>query len=256
MIHDWRFTIHRPDTGAVSSRRRSPFLIPGTRSARPGFTLLEIMVALFILGLIVAAVYSSWMAVVKGAESGKKAAAEAQRARIVAREFEEKLSSARMFAADIDYYSFVAENGDSPVLSFVCRLPESALGGRNFGSFNVRRVTFWVEPGQDSSRELKMRQTPILMDSGAGGEEALTLAKNLRKFEMEFWNTRTGDWTDEWTQTNQLPQLIRITLEFGGNDPNSPTRRYVTREIAPPAVIVQPNWQAPGVPAQGQIIRR
>src|SRR5262249_35885984 len=196
----------------VSSTRPSTF---GLRPRRDAFTLLEIMVALFILGLIVAAVYSSWMAVVRGAESGRKAAAEAQRARAVVRELEEKLTTARMFAADLDYYSFIAENGDSPTLSFVCRLPDSALDGRRSGAFNVRRVTFSVEPGRESGPELVMRQTPILMEPDSAGEGRIVLATDVRKFEMEFWNVRTSDWTDEWTQTNQLPQLIKITLEFG-----------------------------------------
>ena len=231
----------------------------GPRPRRAGFTLLEIMVALFILGLIVAAVYSSWMAVVRGAETGKKAAAEAQRSRIAVRVLEDALTSARMFAADIDYYSFVAENGDAATLSFVSMLPESFPNSGRFGAFNVRRVTFSVEPGKESGSDLVMRQVPILMDTGAGGElpRPIVLAKNVRKFEMEFWNTRTSDWTDEWTQTNQFPQLIRITLELGGDNPNSQVQQVVTKEIAPPSVMVTPNWQAPGAPiAPGPIIRR
>jgi type II secretion system protein J len=226
------------------------------RPKRGAFTLLEIMVALFILGLIVAAVYSSWMAVVRGAETGKKAAAEVQRSRIAVRVLEDALTSARMFAADIDYYSFIAENGDAPTLSFVSMLPESFPNSGRFGAFNLRRVTFSVEAGKESSSQLVMRQTPILMDTGAGGERPIVLAKNLRKFEMEFWNTRTADWTDEWTQTNQLPQLIRLTLEFGGDEPNSAVRRTVTKEVALPTVIVGSNWQVPGAPPPGPIIRR
>jgi hypothetical protein len=101
-----------------------------------------------------------------------------------------------------------------------------------------------------------MRQTPLLMDPGTAGDGRLVLAKDVRKFQMEFLNVRNGEWMDEWTQTNQLPQLIRITLEFGNRNPDAATRRTITKEIALPSVIVQANWQAPGMPAQGPIIRR
>ena len=63
---------------------------------------------------------------------------------------------------------------------------------------------------------------------------------------MEFWDKRAQEWVDEWTQTNQLPQMLKVTLEFTGGDPLSPYRNEVTRLIALPSVMVQPGWQMPG----------
>ena len=48
-------------------------------------------------------------------------------------------------------------------------------------------------------------------------EHPLVLEKDVKAFEMEFWDVRSGDWLDEWTQTNQLPPLVKITLKFGGD---------------------------------------
>ena len=61
-----------------------------------GFTLNEIMVALFLLGMVVAAVYSSWIAIIRGAKIGLNAAAEVQRSRIAVRTLEDALTSTRM----------------------------------------------------------------------------------------------------------------------------------------------------------------
>ena len=122
------------------------------------FTLLEIIVAIAIFGLIVAAIFSSWMAIVRGAETGKRAAAAVQRSRIAVAPWKNALMSARSFAADIEYYGFVAENGNDAMLSFVAKLPPSFPRSGRFGDFDVRRVTFSLEAGPDSGSELVMRQ--------------------------------------------------------------------------------------------------
>jgi uncharacterized membrane protein YgcG len=62
----------------------------------------------------------------------------------------------------------------------------------------------------------------------------------VKKFEMEFWDKQKGDWLDEWTQTNQLPQMVKFTLQLS-DEPNE-----ITRIVALPSVAVQSMWQIPG----------
>jgi general secretion pathway protein J len=213
---------------------------------RQGFTLLELMVALALLGMVVAAVYSSWSAIVRGSRVGLTAAAAAQRSRIAVQTLEEALTSARCFAADVQYYAFIGENGNDASLSFVSRLAKSFPRGGRFGDFDVRRVTFSLEPGPESGRQLVMRQNPILMNPDIDEEEhPVVLAKNVKEFQLEFWDGHSRDWLDEWTQSNKLPLMVRITLRL--TDDNS-TRvvKEAIREIALPAVTVPADWQAPG----------
>jgi len=218
---------------------------------RSGFTLLEIMVAMALLLLVVAAIYSTWLAVVRGSKSGREAAATVQRSRVAVRTLEDALTCAQSFNA-VQYYSFIAENGSEPSLSFVARLPRSFLRGGDFGDYTVRRVEFKVEPGPDGSLELVLRQNPLLMDRRVEEEEyPLVLAKNVKAFEMEFWDLRSGDWIDEWTQTNTLPAMVRFTLRLGGNDRySSEVRDEITREISIPAVSV--TAPPPGSPPRRQ----
>ena len=217
------------------------------RTAR-GFTIIEIMVAMSILALIVAAVYSSWMAIVRGSKTGLEAAAAVQRSRIAVQTLDQALTSARSFAADIQYYGFLAENGAGAWLSFVAKLPESFPRSGRFGDYDVRRVTFSLEAGPDSDKQLVLRQNPLLMDMDIDEQEhPIVLAKNVKAFEMLFWDAHSGDWTDEWTQTNQLPQLMAITLRLGGkNNDTRQAEREVIRIISLPSVTVLPGWQAPG----------
>jgi type II secretion system protein J len=225
--------------------------------ARRGFTILEIMVSMAILGMIVAAVYSSWMTVVRGSQSGLKAAAAVQRSRIAVRTLEDALFCARSFSADYEYYGFIAENGDDPVLSFVAKLPPDFPRSGRFGNFDVRRLTFSLEPSPDSGRQLVMRQQPLLMEMDIDEKEhPIVLLKNVKTFRMAF---RAGagvvtDWLDEWVYTNQLPREVEVLLETGGSHPLGPrVDQQVLMHVAIPSVTVQSVWQSAGAPGQPNV---
>ena len=215
-----------------------------------GFTIIEIMTAMVIFGMVVAAIFATWSAIVRGSVSGNRAAATAQRSRVALRTIEEALGSTRSFLADVDYYTFEGENGSEPYLSFVSRLsPEFPRSGR-FGEFNVRRVTFAVESGPDNDKRLVLRQNPVLMDLDEDEQNyPVVLAHDVRKFEMQFWDKQKADWLDEWTQTNQLPQMVKFTMQLGGDQDE------VTRVVALPSVAVQAGWQIPGSSLGGQGFR-
>jgi hypothetical protein len=202
------------------------------------------MVAIALFAMVVAAIYSSWIAIMRGAKSGLDAAAAVQRSRVAISTIEQALSSVRSFAVDIQYYSFVAENGSGATLSFVAKLSQSFPRSGKFGDFDTRRVTFSLESGNGSS-QLVMRQNPILMKLDRDEREhPVVLAKEVQGFKMEFWDTKSAEWTDEWTETNQLPKLVKVTLQTGPKTFEPRPRREVVRIVALPSVTVQPNWQS------------
>lgn len=217
------------------------------------------MTAMVVFGMIMATIFGAYTAILNGSTAGNRAAVIAQRSRVALRTIEEALGATRSFTADSQCYQFDAENGTEPYLSFVARLPDSFPRSGCFQGvdpvtgilmdFNVRRVTFAVEAGPDWGKRLVMRQNPMLMDMTEDEQNyPVVLANDVRKFEMEFWDKRKSDWLDEWTETNQLPQMVKFTVQFGGGDPNSPPGDEITRVVALPSVAVMPQWQAPGVP--------
>ena len=234
-----------------------------TRTRRPGaFTLLEMLIAISIFSLVLVAIYPSWTAILRSTRSGLRAAATVQRSRIVVRVLEDSLGSARCFAANNAYYGFVAENGSEPTLSFVARLSKSFPRSGKFGDFDVRRVTFAVESGPMSSRQLVLRQCPLLMDWDVDEKNhPLVLAKNVKEFQMQFWDQRQQDWVDEWKQTNTMPRGIMVTLKLADTEQTQSAQEEITRIIHLPAMSVAPMWQmarpmpgqpgAPGVPPGG-----
>jgi general secretion pathway protein J len=212
------------------------------RATARGFTIIEIMTAMMIFGMIVAAIFATWTAVVHGSIAGNRAAATAQRSRIALRTMEDALGSARSFVADVQYYTFDAENGSEPYLSFVSKLSPSFPRSGRWPDFDVRRVTFSLESVSGSfDKRLVLRQTPLLKDMDEDEKNyPVVLASDVKKFEMEFWDKQKGDWLDEWTQTNQIPQMVKFTIQLSGD------QNEITRIVALPSVAVQSMWQIPG----------
>ena len=219
--------------------------------ARPrGFTIVELMVALFIFALLLTAIYSIWMAILKGTRAGLNATAAAQRGRIAIRTIEDALVTAQMFVANRQHYYFYGNTStDFGELNLVSRLPASFPGVGRYGDSIVRRVTFSVRPGPNFKNELVMTQWPMLAATNMEFEPySLVLARDVTLFLLEFWDTspRVNDWISEWPYTNALPKLMRVSLGLGkmSQRPSEPLDLY-TREIALPATAVEVAWQAP-----------
>ncbi len=216
-------------------------------SRRLAFTLVEILVAMGIFSLVLAAIYSTWTAILRASKTGLEAAAAVQRARMAGRTIEESLGSAMCFMANQSNYFFLADNsGSKPYLSFVARLAPSFPRQGKFGDFTIRRVTFSVEPSAAGGKQLVLRQCPLLRDPDKDEDEQkhpLVLAKNVREFSTEFWDQRLEDWVDEWKMTNQLPALVKVTLKLADNPYSTHVREQVVRVVSIPSVAVRPEWQ-------------
>jgi type II secretion system protein J len=194
------------------------------RTNRRAFTLIEIMVAIAIFTLVVGAIYSAWMLLIRSTQISKDVAAQAQRQRIALRTIEDSLMAVQSFQASPQYYSFVVENGDSAMLSFAARVPDVFPRNGKFinpntgREFNLRRLTFALQRGDGGEKNLVLNQNPVLMDLDEDEQKfPLVLVKNVRKFTVECWDTNKLEWADEWLDTNSIPRLVRINLVMGGN---------------------------------------
>jgi len=227
-----------PDFPPSSARRAAACGWMNTiRQSAPqaAFTLVEVMIAMTILGVIMVAVYSSWAAILRGSKVGLEAAAEAQRTRVAIRAVREALTSAQLYVENLRYYWFMADtSGDFPALTLVARLPDSFPGSGLFGNQIVRRVSFTVEPGSNGQHQLVLRQTPLLEPPETARTPYTTvLAPNINLFTLEFWNTNKLEWESEWPFTNQLPKLVRIGLSIG-----PPNHRPTASETAVQTALV------------------
>ena len=207
----------------------------GPLSLTAAFTLLEVMIAMTILGVVMIAIYSSWTSILRGAKVGQAAAAEAQRSRVSIRAVRDALTSGQMYVENLRYYWFTADtSGTFAALSLVSRLPASFPGSGLFGNQIVRRVSFTVEPGPGGQNQLILRQTPLLEPPDTAQTPYTTvLAPNVNLFALEFWNTNTLEWDPEWPWTNQLPKLVRVALSVG-----PPNHRPVPADVSVQTALV------------------
>ena len=211
------------------------------------FTLLEVMIAITIFGMIIIGIYSTWTVILKGSKAGLSAAAVAQRGRISMRTLEDALLTTQMFSANYQYYAFIADtSGDFASLSMVSHLPASFPGVGRYGDKVVRRVNFTVEPGTDNQRDLVMTQGPMMMAQNKEFKPySLVLAKDVTLFSLEFWDAQKSEWATEWKLTNQLPKMVRIAIGMGKAKSGSDPADLVTRVVALPASAVLPEFQVP-----------
>ena len=162
---------------------------------RGAFTILEVMIAIFIFAIVLTAVYSIWIGIVRGMDAVKTATAAVQRSRIAVRTIEDALLTSEMFLGDIRNYAFVADtSGDMAAISMVSRLPASFPGVGRYGDQVVRRVSFYIRPGSSGGYELMMTQMPLLLDTNSGYEAyTLTLAKDVTMFRFDFYNLQKNE---------------------------------------------------------------
>jgi len=180
------------------------------------------MMAMMIFSMVISAIYATWSLIIKSKQIGQEASAAVQRERVAFRTMEDALTCARSFQADLKHYSFVVENGSTPTLSFVARLPEFFPRSGRF-DFDVRRVTFTLESGSDGGQQLVLRQSPVLVEmSDDEKEHPFVLSKNVSKMEFEMWDARKGKWVDEWTTTNEIPSQLHLTLTYSRTNPDKP----------------------------------
>jgi prepilin-type N-terminal cleavage/methylation domain-containing protein len=228
----------------------------GKQTLARAFTLLELMVALALLAFIVIAIYSTWYSILKGSKVALDAAAAAQRSRITMRTLQDSLSCACIYNQNIRYYTFLADSdGGFASLSFVARLPKSFPHGGKFGDLDMRRLTFSVEEGPDSQKQLVLRQNPILMEVDQDEQNyPLVLARNIKKFIVRYPDPKTGEWVQEWTATNQLPSKVEILVQLGALDQfSTKPQEALFGEAILAAQPVRVEWQMPlGAGGAGQ----
>lgn len=206
------------------------------------FTMLEVMIAITILAVIIGAIYSCWLFVVRASKIGLDTAAQVQRTRMAMRCLVDSLLCLQMFDANKNLYYLDADTkSDMAYLSFVARLPSSFPDAGLFGDQVLRRVTFEVVDGQ-----LKMYQMPLLTDTNSQQKPfEIVLAKNVNLFALDFWSQKTNDWSGEWTTTNQIPLLVRVTLGYAQPRGSRSEPDICTRVIAMPNRTIPIQVQIP-----------
>jgi len=205
------------------------------RSGSTAFTLLEVMLAVTILGLVMTALYATWSAGLNGWKRTAGVSENFQRERVVMGTLAD-LTKSLVFAQSkpAGLYSIKhehnAQTGDS--LSFVTS-SDALLPATEASLAGLRRVTISLDRDGRGRSFLGIMNTPALTADDAKVPAPHVLSAEVCGFAVRFRNPTTGIWEDKWEEETSIPSAIEFTVGFGKNDGRTPPV-VVTRSVELP----------------------
>jgi general secretion pathway protein J len=202
-----------------------------------GFTLLELLIAITLLGLLMAALFGGLRLGARAWERSEERLDDGARLQVVQNFLRDRLAQAYPLGADDETGpSRLAFEGDGDALRFVTLTPEHL--GTGFAEF------FLTIADQSGERDLVVRWRRF--EYPAGSSESLEeepqikiLLERIEALEIAYYGAPDrGDpaiWQEQWLEAQALPELVRVRVIFPQDD-----RRYW------PDLIVRP--MTDGVP--------
>lgn len=235
-------------------------------SHRSGFTLLELLVALSIMLAAFTVIWNTFSTTIKAWTRGSDLLDDLHHGDFVMEQLVSALRSAAFFNTAPDKYGFwLDDNGSgedardeiSWVTSGTAFLPpDSPLAG------GLHRIAITIDNNEDGDPAVAVRVWPHLAkeDDIEMDDEVSYVSTEIKGMDCRVYvkdesaneSDISGDWKDEWEDTNSIPRLVEITLymepieEYG--DPVE-LKRLIEIPVAPPLDGPAPSPDA--APAQG-----
>lgn len=191
------------------------------RAAMAGFTLLETLVGLTLLGVMLILIYSSLNISLRAWDTGEKRVAEASHQRVVQSFLRRELSQLFPVRWRGIPESRIAFDGAKDQLKFVSMLTLGAAareGGLQWGHLYVADDE---TPGAERRRTLFIKRSGFNLQAkdweGLDAAKPIALINGVKSFEISYYGaeneTADPQWTSEWANPLRMPQLIKISLQ-------------------------------------------
>ena len=203
---------------------------------RPGFTLIEVMVALAIMTVIAALTWGSLSGALDTRDFLEQQDEVDRSARIAIARLQHEFSLAFLTenTAAVNTYKtiFVGKDAEgSDQVWFATMAHRRTI--RDSRECDQAEVTLWTEddPNGDSGDQVLLhRESPRIDQEPDKDGVILPLATGVARFDLRYLDPTTGEWKTEWdTQgadtPNRLPRAVEITLVLRGPDPNDENAR-------------------------------
>ncbi len=188
-----------------------------------GFTLIEVIVTMTILGLIVVVVLGAFRLGLSAWDKGEQTREEYQRQRTATQLISRQIKSTVPYKvktqkAEADYLAF---QGNAHSLKFVSTLSLRAARPDGF----VFAIYEFKEGGSEGGRLVayeKRVTNKDFFEEGPKEDEGVTILEGLSDFRLEYFReedtqkTRAEAWLDEWNakEEKELPTVLKMTLTF------------------------------------------
>jgi prepilin-type N-terminal cleavage/methylation domain-containing protein len=205
------------------------------RERSPGFSLLEVLISLTILTIVLGALYSTFSMVQNALD----------RFDGVSMKYHEARTALDMIRREIESsYIVIPQQKDIKKNKTIFLMKDRDLFGRRSSSLyltsfpyrdrNLHVVSYFVDESDGILRLSKMEAPAVTM---------ATLFSNLYKVELmegiEGFSVETlfnDEWVGTWdsSQTNRLPDIVRVSIEFDDNGRKVTLREYARPKIGRP----------------------
>ena len=191
-----------------------------TRDANKGFTLLELLISLTILGVIVVIIFGAFRIGIRAWEKGEKDVESRQRQRIVLDLIKHQLASICLREVKDASQQPLLLKGDNKSIEFVSHIPMAP--GNKFGMVYVKylvkpedggereRLTFW-----EKNIVLLNKETDM---SNLHEDDFFELFPGVQSIAFEYLKGGTDEETSQWVQTwdqaidEAFPRAIRVII--------------------------------------------
>ena len=216
-----------------------------------GFTLLEIMVAVLILGLVVSMITVSLSGSIKAIDVTMKQGELYYRAQVSMERISEDLTSA-LLTSDMEFIGGKGrESNDQSVLLSFSSMAHLVLDPEN-DKPGMGRISYAVQADQDHDGHLLLLRSDVLQrptEDGKGTREveAFILADRLRSVtftffdhlgeEQESWDTTVQEDDEEAKAKRRLPAAVTCRLDFWINEEEEQALSLQTSVLLPTGLI-------------------
>lgn len=189
---------------------------------QPGFTLIEVLIAMTLLSVMVVLLFTSLKICAQSWEQGENKITEVNEVAVVYNFFQRHLSSATPLwndfnsaasgtkAADDQEKTFSFQ-GKKQSLQFVSSFPASA-GRSGMQLFSIQQQE------QDNDQVIKVSLSPFfpVTEGEEWRHEEVVLLKHVKYFSLAYFgiddDENESTWQDEWLDKTMQPQLVKINI--------------------------------------------
>lgn len=188
-------------------------MIPPYRKAGQGFTLIEVLIAMTLLGLMVVLLFSSMKICADSWQKGEDKITEVNEIAVVYQFFQHHLSTARPLWNNFsDENKLLAFQGKNQELRFVSGFPASAKKA------GLQLFTLTLD-NSDNEQALNVSISPFfpVAENEEWRKEEVTLLRHMRKFSLSYYgldeSQPDGLWQEDWLDRETQPRLVKIEIE-------------------------------------------
>ncbi len=212
------------------------------KKIQSGFSLLEVLIAVFILAMMSLMIWQITNNAYRGTEKAKSYDSIYQQARISLKRLTSDLTGAFMVlpsmqgtASDgtpaLETGFFGEDSGERDRIDF------STMSGirmvKNEKRSDILEVGYYVEscPDSEDGAQCLMRRESVKLDRDIkNGGRAFPIARGVKSFQMEYYDAAKQEWRPDWSSQDpvfigKLPRAAKITLVFF--DPKDETGEVV-----------------------------